>query len=54
MPQLDPGPWFMILLSSWLILLILPPKVTNHHSFNEPATQSTEKPKPSPWNWPWA
>nr|UMB51009.1 ATP synthase F0 subunit 8 [Pipa aspera] len=55
MPQLSPDPWFMVLLSSWLVLLILlPPKVTGHRSFNEPATQGTEKPKPLPWSWPWS
>nr|UMB50996.1 ATP synthase F0 subunit 8 [Pipa arrabali] len=54
MPQLSPDPWFTILLSSWLVLLILPPKVASHRSFNEPATQGAEKPKPFPWNWPWS
>nr|UMB51061.1 ATP synthase F0 subunit 8 [Pipa pipa] len=54
MPQLNPGPWFLILIFSWLVLLILiPPKVANHRPFNEPTTQNTEKSKPTPWNWPW-
>nr|AGN71515.1 ATP synthase F0 subunit 8 [Rhinophrynus dorsalis] len=55
MPQLNPGPWFAILVFTWLVLLIIvPPKVSNHQSFNEPTTQATEKPKPSPWTWPWS
>nr|YP_010318866.1 ATP synthase F0 subunit 8 [Pipa myersi]UMB51097.1 ATP synthase F0 subunit 8 [Pipa myersi] len=54
MPQLNPGPWFLILIFSWLVLLILiPPKVANHSQLNEPTTQNTEKSKPTPWNWPW-
>nr|YP_138257.1 ATP synthase F0 subunit 8 [Bombina fortinuptialis]AAT07838.1 ATP synthase subunit 8 [Bombina fortinuptialis] len=54
MPQLNPGPWFAILIFSWLILLtIFPQKVTKHLSMNEPATQTTEKSKPTPWPWPW-
>nr|YP_004564223.1 ATP synthase F0 subunit 8 [Hymenochirus boettgeri]ADM35674.1 ATP synthase F0 subunit 8 [Hymenochirus boettgeri] len=55
MPQLNPNPWFMILIMSWLILLtIIPQKVISHQTFNEPMSQNTEKPKPKPWNWPWS
>nr|YP_192905.1 ATP synthase F0 subunit 8 [Alytes obstetricans pertinax]AAS83359.1 ATP synthase F0 subunit 8 [Alytes obstetricans pertinax] len=54
MPQLNPSPWFAILLFSWLVILtILPPKITSHQSFNEPTTQNSSKPKPAPWTWPW-
>nr|YP_009700577.1 ATP synthase F0 subunit 8 [Xenopus kobeli]QEQ13648.1 ATP synthase F0 subunit 8 [Xenopus kobeli] len=54
MPQLNPGPWFLILVFSWFVLLtIIPPKVLKHKAFNEPTTQTTEKSKPNPWTWPW-
>nr|YP_008815326.1 ATP synthase F0 subunit 8 [Prionace glauca]AGW45859.1 ATP synthase F0 subunit 8 [Prionace glauca]QTJ25364.1 ATP synthase F0 subunit 8 [Prionace glauca]WNH19765.1 ATP synthase F0 subunit 8 [Prionace glauca] len=54
MPQLNPSPWFLILLFSWIIFLtILPNKITNHLFNSNPTLKSTEKPKPNPWNWPW-
>nr|NP_073655.1 ATP synthase F0 subunit 8 [Diplophos taenia]BAB20724.1 ATPase subunit 8 [Diplophos sp. MM-1999] len=53
MPQLNPSPWFAILLFSWLVfLIILPPKIIAHTFPGEPAL-STEKTKTEPWNWPW-
>nr|WMN14138.1 ATP synthase F0 subunit 8 [Diplophos taenia]BBG74400.1 ATPase subunits 8 [Diplophos taenia] len=53
MPQLNPSPWFAILLFSWLVfLIILPPKVLAHTFPGEP-TLGTEKTKTEPWNWPW-
>nr|YP_009024638.1 ATP synthase F0 subunit 8 [Selar crumenophthalmus]AHN13420.1 ATP synthase F0 subunit 8 [Selar crumenophthalmus] len=54
MPQLNPAPWFAILTFSWLIFLtVIPPKVMAHTFPNEPAPQSTGKPKAEPWTWPW-
>nr|AAP75201.1 ATP synthase 8 [Chromis agilis]AAP75203.1 ATP synthase 8 [Chromis agilis]WNH20637.1 ATP synthase F0 subunit 8 [Chromis agilis] len=54
MPQLNPSPWFLILVLSWLVFLtLLPPKVLAHLSPNEPAPQSTETPQMESWNWPW-
>nr|YP_009672806.1 ATP synthase F0 subunit 8 [Lovettia sealii]QDE53114.1 ATPase subunit 8 [Lovettia sealii] len=54
MPQLDPAPWFFMFIFSWLVFLIMiPPKVLNFVFPNEPSTQSTEKPKPTTWLWPW-
>nr|YP_010956709.1 ATP synthase F0 subunit 8 [Xenoconger fryeri]WMY89802.1 ATP synthase F0 subunit 8 [Xenoconger fryeri] len=54
MPQLNPAPWFMILLFSWLIFLaIIPTKVMAHTFNNEPNLQATKKPKTAPWDWPW-
>nr|WNV27998.1 ATP synthase F0 subunit 8 [Etheostoma microperca] len=54
MPQLNPAPWFAILVFTWLIfLIILPPKVLAHIYPGEPTSQSTEKPKTEPWIWPW-
>nr|YP_010567833.1 ATP synthase F0 subunit 8 [Noturus leptacanthus]UZC55474.1 ATP synthase subunit 8 [Noturus leptacanthus]UZC55487.1 ATP synthase subunit 8 [Noturus leptacanthus]UZC55500.1 ATP synthase subunit 8 [Noturus leptacanthus] len=54
MPQLNPAPWFMILVYSWLILLMMiPNKVLNHTFTNDIATLGAEKLKSSTWTWPW-
>nr|BAS04651.1 ATPase subunit 8 [Cobitis takatsuensis] len=54
MPQLNPAPWFAILLFAWLIfLIIIPTKVLNHVMPNEPTPFSTDEHKTQPWNWPW-
>nr|AGV00995.1 ATPase subunit 8 [Pangasius pangasius]AGV01019.1 ATPase subunit 8 [Pangasius pangasius] len=54
MPQLNPAPWFAILVFSWLIFLtVIPRKVLNHTFTNEIAVLSTEKLKSDTWNWPW-
>nr|YP_006666099.1 ATP synthase F0 subunit 8 [Acanthopagrus schlegelii]YP_009557832.1 ATP synthase F0 subunit 8 [Acanthopagrus schlegelii x Pagrus major]AFP93240.1 ATP synthase F0 subunit 8 [Acanthopagrus schlegelii]ALO64170.1 ATP synthase subunit 8 [Acanthopagrus schlegelii]QAX27201.1 ATP synthase F0 subunit 8 [Acanthopagrus schlegelii x Pagrus major]QKY75144.1 ATP synthase F0 subunit 8 [Acanthopagrus schlegelii x Pagrus major]QXN53067.1 ATP synthase F0 subunit 8 [Acanthopagrus schlegelii x Pagrus major] len=54
MPQLNPAPWFAILVFSWVTFLaILPPKVMAHIFPNEPTFQSTDTPKTQSWTWPW-
>nr|YP_009092590.1 ATP synthase F0 subunit 8 [Rhabdosargus sarba]AIR12154.1 ATP synthase F0 subunit 8 [Rhabdosargus sarba]BBC27456.1 ATPase subunit 8 [Rhabdosargus sarba] len=54
MPQLNPAPWFNILVFSWAIfLIILPLKVEAHTFPNEPTLQSTDTPKTESWTWPW-
>nr|YP_010745274.1 ATP synthase F0 subunit 8 [Triplophysa langpingensis]YP_010835759.1 ATP synthase F0 subunit 8 [Troglonectes lihuensis]WET58830.1 ATP synthase F0 subunit 8 [Triplophysa langpingensis]WGC44036.1 ATP synthase F0 subunit 8 [Troglonectes lihuensis] len=54
MPQLNPAPWFAILVFSWLAFLtIIPTKVMNHTSPNEPTLLDSEKHKTEPWDWPW-
>nr|YP_913566.1 ATP synthase F0 subunit 8 [Enteromius trimaculatus]BAF41627.1 ATPase subunit 8 [Enteromius trimaculatus] len=54
MPQLNPNPWFMILMYSWLVLLVVvSTKVSNITSPNELILISTEKHKTESWNWPW-
>nr|AAR13568.1 ATPase 8 [Synbranchus marmoratus] len=54
MPQLNPSPWFMILIFSWLIFLILlPSKITAHTFPNEPQLKTSQI-KTEPWNWPWS
>nr|QGZ08753.1 ATP synthase F0 subunit 8 [Chaenophryne sp. CLS4E] len=54
MPQLNPTPWFAILLFSWLVFLtILPPKVLAHTFPNEPNPETTKTSKAQPWTWPW-
>nr|AIZ03109.1 ATP synthase F0 subunit 8 [Rhinoptera steindachneri] len=55
MPQLNPSPWFLIFLFAWLFfLIVMPDKVMSYIFNNNPTTKSTQKSKPTPWNWPWA
>nr|NP_443467.1 ATP synthase F0 subunit 8 [Ateleopus japonicus]BAB69992.1 ATPase subunit 8 [Ateleopus japonicus]BBG74348.1 ATPase subunits 8 [Ateleopus purpureus] len=54
MPQLNPAPWFSILIFSWLVfLLIIPSKVIKHTFPHDPASHDTKPPTPNPWNLPW-
>nr|YP_010486761.1 ATP synthase F0 subunit 8 [Anisotremus scapularis]UER93362.1 ATP synthase F0 subunit 8 [Anisotremus scapularis]UWI54063.1 ATP synthase F0 subunit 8 [Anisotremus scapularis] len=54
MPQLNPAPWFAILVFSWLVfLIIIPPKVLAYMFPNEPNPQIIQKSKTEPWTWPW-
>nr|YP_009312325.1 ATP synthase F0 subunit 8 [Garra poecilura]BAV71800.1 ATPase subunit 8 [Garra poecilura] len=54
MPQLNPNPWLMIFVLSWLTLLILTlTKIMNYTTPNEPTLMNTKKHKTEPWNWPW-
>nr|YP_009331686.1 ATP synthase F0 subunit 8 [Butastur liventer]BAW15979.1 ATP synthase subunit 8 [Butastur liventer] len=54
MPQLNPAPWFLILVLSWLTFtLIIQPKLLPFISSNIPSSKPT-MPTPTPsWNWPW-
>nr|YP_009332568.1 ATP synthase F0 subunit 8 [Hemigobius hoevenii]AHH93095.1 ATP synthase F0 subunit 8 [Hemigobius hoevenii] len=54
MPQLNPSPWFAILVFSWLVFLTMLFQKTLNHTFpNEPAPQSTQTAKTNSWSWPW-
>nr|YP_009093695.1 ATP synthase F0 subunit 8 [Rhodeus sericeus]AIS38155.1 ATP synthase F0 subunit 8 [Rhodeus sericeus] len=54
MPQLNPGPWFAILVFSWFIFLsVIPAKILSHTTPNELTPVSAEKHKTEPWDWPW-
>nr|YP_009312312.1 ATP synthase F0 subunit 8 [Clypeobarbus pleuropholis]BAV71787.1 ATPase subunit 8 [Clypeobarbus pleuropholis] len=53
MPQLNPGPWFLYLILSWLTFFIVMNKVSNLVSPNELNPVITEKIKTKPWDWPW-
>nr|YP_009701294.1 ATP synthase F0 subunit 8 [Cociella crocodilus]QEQ55516.1 ATP synthase F0 subunit 8 [Cociella crocodilus] len=53
MPQLNPGPWFMLLIFTWYACaLIIPTKVLNHTIPNDspPILYYTGT---TPWHWPW-
>nr|AGG37377.1 ATP synthase 8 [Tor putitora] len=54
MPQLTQALTSTILMFSWLIFLtIIPTKILNHISPNEPTPVSAEKHKTESWDWPW-
>nr|YP_009117090.1 ATP synthase F0 subunit 8 [Pelotretis flavilatus]AGI78925.1 ATP synthase F0 subunit 8 [Pelotretis flavilatus] len=54
MPQLNPSPWFAILVFSWLIFLtIIPMKIIKHIFPNAMTALSTKAPITMTWYWPW-
>nr|YP_009227619.1 ATP synthase F0 subunit 8 [Turdus philomelos]AGI51094.1 ATP synthase F0 subunit 8 [Turdus philomelos] len=54
MPQLNPGPWFFIMLTSWFTLsLILQPKLLSFITPNPLSNKTPTAPKTTPWTWPW-
>nr|YP_009992395.1 ATP synthase F0 subunit 8 [Turdus abyssinicus]QNN90463.1 ATP synthase F0 subunit 8 [Turdus abyssinicus]QNN90489.1 ATP synthase F0 subunit 8 [Turdus abyssinicus]QNN90502.1 ATP synthase F0 subunit 8 [Turdus abyssinicus]QNN90515.1 ATP synthase F0 subunit 8 [Turdus abyssinicus] len=54
MPQLNPNPWFFIMLTSWLTLsLIIQPKLLSFITMNPPSNKTAPAPKTTPWTWPW-
>nr|WNH21690.1 ATP synthase F0 subunit 8 [Starksia lepicoelia] len=54
MPQLNPAPWFAILVFTWLVFTtIIPPKVLAHTFPHEPTTITAEEIKTESWNWQW-
>nr|NP_937925.1 ATP synthase F0 subunit 8 [Hiodon alosoides]YP_004221893.1 ATP synthase F0 subunit 8 [Hiodon tergisus]BAC24001.1 ATPase subunits 8 [Hiodon alosoides]BAJ54211.1 ATPase subunits 8 [Hiodon tergisus] len=54
MPQLNPAPWFLILLFSWLVFLtIIPTKIMGHSFTNEPTTRTAKETHLTSWTWPW-
>nr|YP_010957528.1 ATP synthase F0 subunit 8 [Bothus robinsi]WMY90855.1 ATP synthase F0 subunit 8 [Bothus robinsi] len=55
MPQLNPAPWFLILLFSWLVFLtVIPSKVLSHTTPNEPVAQDAQLLQKTTWSWPWS
>nr|QOD97871.1 ATP synthase F0 subunit 8 [Podilymbus podiceps] len=54
MPQLNPNPWFLTMLATWLIYLtIIQPKLLSFTPTNHPSNVSSTTPKTTPWPWPW-
>nr|YP_842364.1 ATP synthase F0 subunit 8 [Dryocopus pileatus]ABG37711.1 ATP synthase subunit 8 [Dryocopus pileatus]AYN73678.1 ATP synthase F0 subunit 8 [Dryocopus pileatus] len=54
MPQLNPNPWFFIMLLSWLTFsLMIQPKLLSFPHTNPPTSKSTTAAKTTPWAWPW-
>nr|YP_009538211.1 ATP synthase F0 subunit 8 [Megalaima virens]AYN73717.1 ATP synthase F0 subunit 8 [Megalaima virens] len=54
MPQLNPNPWFYIMILSWLTFSILiQPKILTFTSTNQPTNKATTITKTPSWTWPW-
>nr|YP_007624687.1 ATP synthase F0 subunit 8 [Tachycineta stolzmanni]AEX37418.1 ATP synthase F0 subunit 8 [Tachycineta stolzmanni] len=54
MPQLNPTPWFFIMLISWLTFsLLIQPKLLTFLSTNPPSNKTPTAPTTSSWTWPW-
>nr|ABA39013.1 ATP synthase F0 subunit 8 [Parabuteo leucorrhous]ADA58087.1 ATP synthase F0 subunit 8 [Parabuteo leucorrhous]ADA58091.1 ATP synthase F0 subunit 8 [Parabuteo leucorrhous] len=54
MPQLNPTPWFPIMMLSWLTFtLIIQPKLLSFIPTNTPSTMPNTTIHTPSWNWPW-
>nr|YP_007624648.1 ATP synthase F0 subunit 8 [Tachycineta thalassina]AEX37379.1 ATP synthase F0 subunit 8 [Tachycineta thalassina] len=54
MPQLNPTPWFFIMLISWLTFsLLIQPKILTFLSTNPPSSKALTTPTTPSWTWPW-
>nr|QXU60181.1 ATP synthase F0 subunit 8 [Macrocephalon maleo] len=54
MPQLNPNPWFIIMVLTWLTFsLLIQPKLLSFTSANPPSSANQAAPKTNPWAWPW-
>nr|ANH55810.1 ATP synthase F0 subunit 8 [Grandisonia alternans]ANH55847.1 ATP synthase F0 subunit 8 [Grandisonia alternans] len=53
MPQLNPNPWFLIMILSWAILMIITLPKTIKHKPTNPISQLTLEKQTTTWNWPW-
>nr|AEX10788.1 ATPase8 [Phrynosoma asio] len=54
MPQLNPSPWFLILLMVWTTLMIIFMNKTLNILYPNTPTQSQMKNPLTPWIWPWS
>nr|Q9TBI8.1 RecName: Full=ATP synthase protein 8; AltName: Full=A6L; AltName: Full=F-ATPase subunit 8 [Musophaga violacea]AAD56465.1 ATPase 8 [Musophaga violacea] len=54
MPQLNPNPWFYIMLMSWLTFsLIIQPELLSFTLTNPLSNKTSTTTRSSPWTWPW-
>nr|YP_009446478.1 ATP synthase F0 subunit 8 [Phrynosoma blainvillii]ATY40966.1 ATP synthase F0 subunit 8 [Phrynosoma blainvillii] len=54
MPQLNPSPWFLIMLMTWATLMFIFLNKTLNMLFPSTPAQIQPKAKPlMPWSWPW-
>nr|YP_008757993.1 ATP synthase F0 subunit 8 [Takydromus sexlineatus]AGW31750.1 ATP synthase F0 subunit 8 [Takydromus sexlineatus] len=53
MPQLNPNPWFMIFLLTWMTLLTTTMKILNSNP-KLTTPQYTKQLSNSNWIWPWS
>nr|AAQ03388.1 ATPase synthase subunit 8 [Brycon argenteus]AAQ03390.1 ATPase synthase subunit 8 [Brycon argenteus] len=53
MPQLDPSPWFSILMLAWFIFLAVIPLKILKYTFNKEPKFNTQNSNSGSWAWPW-
>nr|ABD58877.1 ATP synthase F0 subunit 8 [Himantopus mexicanus] len=54
MPQLNPNPWFFVMLMSWLTFsFIIQPKLLSFTHTNPPSNKAPTTTKTTSWTWPW-
>nr|QGQ61299.1 ATP synthase F0 subunit 8 [Heterophasia melanoleuca] len=54
MPQLNPNPWFFIMIVTWLTFsLIIQPKLLSFVDMNPPSNKAPTTYSTTPWTWPW-
>nr|ADW93562.1 ATPase 8 [Brachymeles samarensis] len=54
MPQLNPSPWFFILLLSWMVVLTtFKTKVVTSTPHSLPTLPDLTTTHTTSWNWPW-
>nr|WGS98777.1 ATP synthase subunit 8 [Amazilia rutila] len=54
MPQLNPNPWLLIMIMSWLTFsLIIQPKLLSFTPANTPSEKLQTSTETSSWPWPW-
>nr|YP_010703116.1 ATP synthase F0 subunit 8 [Channa andrao]WCO10538.1 ATP synthase F0 subunit 8 [Channa andrao] len=54
MPQLNPTPWFAILILTWLVLVaVVFPNILMFTFPNDPTLLDSNPILAEPWNWPW-
>nr|YP_002791189.1 ATP synthase F0 subunit 8 [Blanus cinereus]ABZ79344.1 ATP synthase F0 subunit 8 [Blanus cinereus] len=53
MPQLNPAPWFILLLLVWTTLLVYVTKTTNIMVSLTPALPHAAASRGTFWPWPW-
>uniref|UniRef100_A0A513U7S8 ATP synthase complex subunit 8 n=2 Tax=Pogoniulus pusillus TaxID=488313 RepID=A0A513U7S8_9PICI len=54
MPQLNPNPWFYIMILSWFTFsLLIQPKLLKFTPTGSPTNKTPSTHKTTPWHWPW-
>nr|YP_010157256.1 ATP synthase F0 subunit 8 [Liolaemus parthenos]AKJ76876.1 ATP synthase F0 subunit 8 [Liolaemus darwinii]QRG01391.1 ATP synthase F0 subunit 8 [Liolaemus parthenos] len=55
MPQLNPTPWFLVLVLTWTVLILIYTNKTNFSKHLSPPPQKEMKMEnTTPWAWPWS
>nr|QUJ18300.1 ATP synthase protein 8 [Chromis vanderbilti] len=54
MPQLNPAPWFYIMVLAWTAFLVCVPHKVIAFSYSiDSSTPSSDEQEKLNWNWPW-